>query len=150
MDADASLYTYLDPRMKATRRRYFLVQPWFGARFGGLSRSRTPVVIEICLTGVCGVHTSRDVLVVDFVFPVKRQDSLSQLLPSASSIRIELTSLLGTSVAGSPWLVHPNLRTRTRGVYSSLEGCFSQYIQRGWLKGRVNRVVTRGTNQSYT
>nr|CAD7593134.1 unnamed protein product [Timema genevievae] len=45
-------------------------------------------------------------------------------------IRITSTSPLGTSFAGSPRLVRPTLQSRTRGVYSSLEGCSSQKIQR--------------------
>nr|CAD7446790.1 unnamed protein product [Timema bartmani] len=47
------------------------------ARIGGLPRTRTPVVLEICLTGVGDIQTSRDVLVVGFVFPTGRQDSFS-------------------------------------------------------------------------
>nr|CAD7590287.1 unnamed protein product [Timema genevievae] len=47
-----------------------------------------------------------------------------------SPIRIPSTSPLGTSVAGSPILVLPTLQSRTRRVYSSLEGCSSQKKQR--------------------
>nr|CAD7461533.1 unnamed protein product [Timema tahoe] len=88
----------------------------YKARIGGLSRSRTPVVLEICLTGACDVNTSRDVLVVEIVFPAGWQDSRSQLLSLVSSIRIDFTSPLGTSVAGSPRLVRLTIHSRTRDV----------------------------------
>nr|CAD7457430.1 unnamed protein product [Timema tahoe] len=53
---------------------------------------------------------------------------------TASSIRITSTSPLGTSVAGSPRLVRPTFQSRTRRVYSSIEGCSSQKIQREYTK----------------
>nr|CAD7589849.1 unnamed protein product [Timema genevievae] len=43
----------------------------------GLSRSRTPVVIEICLTSSSVTYTSRHVLMVDIVLHAGRQDSRS-------------------------------------------------------------------------
>nr|CAD7446994.1 unnamed protein product [Timema bartmani] len=67
------------------------------ARIDGLSTTHAVLVLEICLTGVGDVQTSRDVLVVGFVLHTGPQDSFSQWLFLASSERIDLTSPLGTS-----------------------------------------------------
>nr|CAD7441994.1 unnamed protein product [Timema bartmani] len=91
------------------------------------------LLIEIFLTStpVTYTHHAMSWRLILFRLPDGRVVAVQLLrVFFISPIRITSTSPLGTSVAGSPLLVLPTLQSRTRRVYSSLEGCSSQKKQR--------------------
>nr|CAD7438184.1 unnamed protein product [Timema bartmani] len=78
----------------------------------------------------CDVHTSRDVLVVDIVLPAGRKASRSSVVVFGQFHQNHFNPSARNMSLAHQGLFVPLFNLGTRRVYSSLEGCSSQKIQR--------------------